>query len=117
MSSHESRSDALKAIRSTREMLKGREDESFHIPPATALFLVYECLDTVEAALSEIPARQILTDVADWGISHKASCPQPASNFQKNQPCKCGRDALLNRVRVAIGRAEPLDANRQGKAE
>jgi hypothetical protein len=49
----ESRSDALKAIRSTREMLKGREDESFHIPPATALFLVYECLDTVEAALSE----------------------------------------------------------------
>jgi hypothetical protein len=52
-SSPESRSDALKAIRSTREMLKGREDESFHIPPATALFLVYECLDTVEAALSE----------------------------------------------------------------
>lgn len=53
-------SDALKKIRDTREMLKGREDESFHIPPATALFIVYECLDQAEAALSVAP------EVGEW---------------------------------------------------
>lgn len=48
---------------------------------------------------------QLLADLCDWGISHKKSCPQPASNFQAHQPCKCGRDALLHRLRVAAGRS------------
>lgn len=47
----------------------------------------------------------LLTDLCEWGISHKKSCPLPASNFQKNKPCACGRDALLHRLRVAIGRS------------
>ena len=51
--------------------------------------------------------KELLLDLANWDLSHKKSCPMPASNFQKNQPCKCGRDALLHRLRVAVGRAQP----------
>jgi hypothetical protein len=45
-------------------------------------------------------AAAVLREAFAWGINlrHKKDCPMPASNFQKGQPCKCGRDALYDKL-------------------
>ena len=42
-------------------------------------------------------ALELLREVKTW-IGHKRSCPPPASNFQKNKQCKCGKDDLIARI-------------------
>lgn len=45
----------------------------------------------------ETSFRLLLIDVRRR-ITHKSSCPLPASNFQKRKPCQCGRDAIIDRI-------------------
>ena len=35
-------------------------------------------------------------------MGHRSSCSLPASNFQKHQPCKCGKDALVALIRKSL---------------
>ncbi len=50
-------------------------------------------------------APEVLASALNY-IGHKKSCPPKASNFQKNQPCQCGHDAIVHAMRVALGRAK-----------
>lgn len=48
-----------------------------------------------------------LREAFAWGLDlrHKKDCPPPASNFQKGKPCKCGRDAMYNKLNaIAFGK-------------
>ena len=62
-------------------------------------------LDDAQSARTETApiSNDTLVKALDF-ICHKRSCPPPASNFQKHQPCACGRDALVSEIRTALGR-------------
>lgn len=46
--------------------------------------------------------RTVLREAFAFGLDlrHKKGCnwTSPASNFQKNKPCSCGRDALYSKL-------------------
>lgn len=49
--------------------------------------------------------RAVLREAIAFGLElrHKKGCDwaSPASNFQKNKPCSCGRDALYSKLNAA----------------
>lgn len=55
---------------------------------------------TLPSASQQSDTAKVLREAFAWGLDlrHKKDCPLPASNFQKGQPCKCGRDALKSRL-------------------
>ena len=100
MSAPNSYGDALQAVQETRRMLKGREDESFHISSAAALHLVYQCLDKVEAALAGSPPENYRA-VVEKHRRHVELSPGVGEDVQKYALAVC--DDILADLPPATG--------------